>query len=472
MPPLPLTSLVQSALPGLSPDSRAVVRVLGCCNGQLTPTSVAQWLGLRTRYQVARLLRRDGLPPFEDLAAWTRVLYWLRQSESTGASLLQLVRRDGLDPSGAYRLVHRVTGLRWSELRRAGVPGVVLRLRDRTRVRAGVPDAPGTEPPDQRATGPEEAPAPALVVRGRQEAASHAARLGSQTVGHPRGVLTARVPLHGCPFDVAMAAGGVAWVTLAHAAAVERIELEPPRAAGSVPTGAVPTRIALGPSGARAFVTNQFAERVAILDLREGRQIGAIPVCGDPLGAVLSPDGRILYVTTGLDWLHAVWVATGQIMASVAVPMACTSLALHPSGNRVYVPTWRAGWILELDAHTLRTTREYAIGGVVHEIVPSCDGLTLYATNEDGWLDQLHLPTGRRRSLHFDATPHGLALSPDGAVLYVGLLDAGRVSVIDRHALIPIGTLLTGGKPRRIAFDAAGRCALIANELGWVDLVR
>ena len=219
-------------------------------------------------------------------------------------------------------------------------------------------------------------------------------------------------------------------------------------------------------------MTNQFAERVAILDLREGRQIGAIPVCGDPLGAVLSPDGRILYVTTGLDWLHAVWVATGQIMASVAVPMACTSLALHPSGNRVYVPTWRAGWILELDAHTLRTTREYAIGGVVHEIVPSCDGLTLYATNEDGWLDQLHLPTGRRRSLHFDATPHGLALSPDGAVLYVGLLDAGRVSVIDRHALIPIGTLLTGGKPRRIAFDAAGRCALIANELGWVDLVR
>src|SRR5438270_8280739 len=119
MPPLPLTSLVQSALPGLSPDSRAVVRVLGCCNGQLTPTSVAQWLGLRTRYQVARLLRRDGLPPFEDLAAWTRVLYWLRQSESTGASLLQLVRRDGLDPSGAYRLVHRVTGLRWSELRRS-----------------------------------------------------------------------------------------------------------------------------------------------------------------------------------------------------------------------------------------------------------------------------------------------------------------------------------------------------------------
>src|SRR5207302_10760009 len=103
MPPLPLTSLVQSALPGLSPDSRAVVRVLGCCNGQLTPTSVAQWLGLRTRYQVARLLRRGGLPPLEDLAAWTRVLGLLRQAESTGGSLLQPVRRGGRGPSRAYR---------------------------------------------------------------------------------------------------------------------------------------------------------------------------------------------------------------------------------------------------------------------------------------------------------------------------------------------------------------------------------
>src|SRR5437588_13023674 len=101
---------VQSALPGLSPDSRAVVRVLGCCNGQLTPTSVAQWLGLRTRYQVARLLRRGGLPPFEDLAAWTRVLYWLRQSESTGASLLQLWRRERLCPSAAARVGRPVSG--------------------------------------------------------------------------------------------------------------------------------------------------------------------------------------------------------------------------------------------------------------------------------------------------------------------------------------------------------------------------
>jgi len=472
MPPLPLTSLLQSALPKLSASGRAVVSTLGCCNGQLSPNDVSQWLGYRTRYQLARVLRRDGLPPFEDLAAWTRVLHWLSQAESTGAALLQLVRRDGLDPAGAYRLVHRVTGSRWSELRRAGVGGVVRRMQDQTKARVWLNDAgrsigdPGQHTASSRALARHVSP---------EELGAGVSREGAvvrRVPGHPCGVLKARLPMAGCPFDVAITAGGVAWVSRTRAAAVDRLELEPLRASGTVHTGAVPTRIAVNASGTRAYVTNQFAEQIGILDLRERRQTGAIPVSGHPLSVLLSPDRRVLYVTTNLDSLHAIWIATGQIMASVAIPMACTSLAVHPSGTRLYVPTWKAGWILELDAHTLRTTREFAIGGVVHEIVPPSDGLTLYATNEAGWLDALHLASGRRASLHFDSIPHGLALSPDAAVLYVGLLDAGRVAMIDRRALTPISSILTGGKPRRIAFDAAGRCALIANELGWVDLVR
>ena len=45
-------------------------------------------------------------------------------------------------------------------------------------------------------------------------------------------------------------------------------------------------------------------------------------------------------------------------------------------------------------------------------------------------------------------------------------------SQLDRPTLRVFGSLDTGGKPRRIAFDATGRTAVIANEAGWVDLVR
>ena len=106
-------------------------------------------------------------------------------------------------------------------------------------------------------------------------------------------------------------------------------------------------------------------------------------------------------------------------------------------------------------------------------MVVSADGLTLYAANEAGWLDAIHLPTGRPLAqVQFGTAALSLAVSPDEAVIYVGLLFAGRVVQIDRPTLRVLGSLGTGGKPRRIAFDGAGRTALIANEAGWVDLVR
>src|SRR5712692_4730835 len=109
MPLLPLTSLLQTALPGLSRVGRAVVSTLACGNGAAPSAhEIAVSVGLRDRHQLARRLRHDGLPPLEQLAGWTRVLHWILEEHSTSASLLQLARRDHVDPATAYRLVRRV----------------------------------------------------------------------------------------------------------------------------------------------------------------------------------------------------------------------------------------------------------------------------------------------------------------------------------------------------------------------------
>jgi len=220
-------------------------------------------------------------------------------------------------------------------------------------------------------------------------------------------------------------------------------------------------------------VTNQFAEEVALIDLSRLQQTGTIPVRGHPLGAVLSPDGRKLYVVTNLDRLCAISIDAGRVVASIPVAQVCTGLAVHPSGRWVYVSTWKVGLILELDTRTLQITRRFTVGGVVQDVVVSADGLMLYAANEAGWLDAIHLPTGRQLAkVQFGTAALSLAVSPDEAVIYVGLLFAGRVVQLDRPTLRVFGSLDTGGKPRRIAFDATGRTAVIANEAGWVDLVR
>src|SRR5881398_1932692 len=147
MPPLPLTALLETNLPRLSRNGRAIVGALGCFNGKpQSPSQVASLIGLRTRFQLARALRREGLPPLEELAAWTRVLYWKHETDARRGSLRELARRAGVDTATAYRVVRRVTGRRWSELQRTGLATALRQFRDRCTILRAAADAPRRAP--------------------------------------------------------------------------------------------------------------------------------------------------------------------------------------------------------------------------------------------------------------------------------------------------------------------------------------
>jgi DNA-binding beta-propeller fold protein YncE len=97
----------------------------------------------------------------------------------------------------------------------------------------------------------------------------------------------------------------------------------------------------------------------------------------------------------------------------------------------------------------------------------------MYAANEAGWLDAIHVPSGRRTATVDLGTPAlGLAMSADQTHLFVGLLNAGRVVVLQRHGLLERAAITTGGRPRLIAPHPSGEFVLVANEGGWVDLLR
>src|SRR6266853_5298575 len=116
MPPLALASLLQGALPWLSSDGRAVVNTLICDNGRVGSTrALCERVGLRSRFQLGRLLRREGLPPYEELAGWVSVLHWMLRSDTGGSALRALAAQTRIETASAYRLVRRVTGHRWKE---------------------------------------------------------------------------------------------------------------------------------------------------------------------------------------------------------------------------------------------------------------------------------------------------------------------------------------------------------------------
>lgn len=486
MPPLRLTSVLQTALPNLSENGRAFLSVLGCFNGH-PPCSreLAQWLGFHDRYQLARALRREGLPPLEVIGGWARTLYWMSEAECSGKSLHELAERERVDPAIAYRLVRRITGRRWSEVRREGLAVTLLRFRDRC-VKAATRPTTNTVTPPRVVTVGDRIPrpfSPAATTRpvqggGPWRGAETRARATLPRPGHRVAhSMSERVAVDGAPFDVAFAASGEVLVTRPHAAAVEVLQLNPLRVSYTIRVGPTPTRVIptarSGNNGHTAYVTTQFVDAVRIIDTERRHMVGSITVPGHPLGAGMSPDGQTLFVTTNQDRLVAISTSRRTVVGSTAIPLACPQLAIHPSGRWLLIPCWRAGVIVEVDASTLGITRRFDVGGVVQDLVVTADGQNLYAANEAGWLDVIHLPSGRRTAtLELGAGALGLALSADSAHLFVGLLGGGCVLVLQRQGLIERAVIPTGGRPRLIAPHPAGEVVLVANEAGWVDLLR
>jgi YVTN family beta-propeller protein len=439
-------------LPWLSAQGRAVINVLVCENGRTGSADiVAARLGLRTRFQLARLLRREGLPPYEVLTGWASVLYWMFEAERSGATLLALARRAHVDPAMSYRLTRRLTGLRWSELRRVGTGEVLSRFLK-------------------------------LCHRGRGEA-DHAQRraAGADRDGRleyrPFGSIGSAVPplrlqLDGAPFGVAIHGARTAYITRAHAAAVERLDLATGRFVGTIPVGCIPSAITFDGTGTRAYVSIQYCDRIAVIDAATHTPVEFLSVPGNPFPVILSRNGRTLYFTTNEDRLYGLCLATQRIVAALPLPATSHHLALDPTGARLYVSTRAGGTVLEVDTTHHRVTRTFNLGGQPQGLAVSRDGLALYVANEHHGLDVVCLPTGRRVGpLNLGAPGIALALSPDEREVYVALVSAGAVAVLDRATLKLRATLPTGGRPRCMAFDGSGRVLVIANEAGWVDVL-
>ena len=291
--------------------------------------------------------------------------------------------------------------------------------------------------------------------------------------GHPEGVLVDRVPLDHAPFGVAVSRQGVALVTQAWGEKIARLSVDPLAAIASIDVGVVPTGVAFDPGGRTAYVTNQWSRNVGVIDVSSGRQVATVELSGDPFVVTVSPDGATIYATQNDGWVFAIDRQSLRVTDSIRVGHAPNGFALHPHGGRLYVSSAWGATIAEVDMATNAVLRTFEPGGMPQGIVVSPDGDELYAANEEGWLDVYDLASGERTArVPTAGGGFGIALSPDEAHVYVSLSNAGRVDVVNLAQRKVTVSLDVGGTPRRIAFDHHGRNAVVANEAGWVDLVR
>ena len=89
---------------------------------------VAKRLGLSSRFGLARLLKRDGIPPLHRLSGWFAVLRWVSAAEQHALSLCRVAFHSRKDPAACYRLVKRITGRPWRQVRALGSTWVIARI--------------------------------------------------------------------------------------------------------------------------------------------------------------------------------------------------------------------------------------------------------------------------------------------------------------------------------------------------------
>jgi len=288
--------------------------------------------------------------------------------------------------------------------------------------------------------------------------------------GRPTGTSVSAVPLGDRPYGVAVSPAGVVYVSRLDAAALSRADLPATVFSTTAAVGAVPTDVAFDPTGTTAYVTNQFSASLGIVDVATNTQVDAIPLNGDPFRVVVSPNGQRLYVTTNANNLLVIDRASKAVLVEYLLGAASSGLAFHPNGVLLYGTTID-GLVYEINTVT-DSARGLLTTGLLQDIAVSLDGSELYIASQTGPMEVRNAVTGMLITTVTAATgAFDLALSPDGAHLYVGIVLSGPVHVLDRATRTVIRSVVVSD-PRRMAFDRYGTTAVVADQTGAVHFIR
>jgi YVTN family beta-propeller protein len=294
-----------------------------------------------------------------------------------------------------------------------------------------------------------------------------------EVYGHPARTSLTPVTMTGGPFGTAITRQGRIYVARHFVDTVSSAVLPGISFGTHLFVGRDPVSLALDSAGERLYVTKQFSQNVGVANVGATTMIDSIPVTGDPFIVVMSPDQSSLFVTSNANSVQKVVLASRQVTTFDTYPTISNGIAFHPSGTLMYVATID-GIVYEYNLGTGAGLRTFSSGGGVFQGVGvSDDGGELYVADEAGAVRIWNLTSGAPMPpTALSGGPFDLKVTPDGAQIWVSLSTGGSVVVLDRVTHAVIGTVPTGGTPRRIAFDRFGGVAVIGNEAGWADVVR
>ena len=235
-------------------------------------------------------------------------------------------------------------------------------------------------------------------------------------------------------------------------------------------TFSVLTDVTFNAAGTLAYASDQGLNRILIISASSNAKVDSIATSGSPVPMRVS--GTSLFVTTNTNYLYRFNLATKAATDSIALPATSHHLLMHPNDTTLYVATRSAGTVLEVNSRTMTLSRTFQVGGFTQAMALKPDLKTLYVADEDAHVYAISLASGTvTGSVALAGPAFGLAISPNGSRLYVGLYGTGQVQVLNPATSSVVRTVTVGGVPREIRYDAANQHVVEANERGWVDVL-
>lgn len=291
------------------------------------------------------------------------------------------------------------------------------------------------------------------------------------------GVLDGQVlGTQGRPFGIGIAPTGAGLALQLGDSSAARFSASGDAITGAVPLARDPIDVTFTATGSRAYIASLESPNLYVVDVADGLVVGETSMGLQNTRVLMHPDDTRYYVLSHEGTVRLVPRATNLPSDSAALgPDVLIGIALRAPEGRLAVSGGPA--IALLDANTLDVVTSITHPGDPRDLVFSADGTRLFAAMESGRrvlvlepatlavTDSILFPTD-------SVQPFAMALSPDGRTLLVSSSNTGTVAVIDAATLAVRRVLTTGGIPRRIAFSPNGRRAFIANENGWIDVLR
>jgi YVTN family beta-propeller protein len=256
---------------------------------------------------------------------------------------------------------------------------------------------------------------------------------------------------------------------------------------GIIEVEGTPTSIAPA-GGGKVLVTPTGPDNTdaSVIDLSAVQSVVQVPLGVTAFSLAIAPDSQTAYLGTVDGRVLEFDVASSRVTGSIDLEVdksRANHLALNAAGTLLYASSFTSGTVTEIDLASRSVSRTFVVGGEPQGIAVSPDGSQLFVADEAGTgkIDVWNIVTlGMVTSIPTEAVssaggPFGMAMSPDGGVVYAGVItgdSVGAILVIDVAAHAIERTISScGGIPRRIGFGYSGGLAVVADETGCANFV-